>query len=126
MKRKTLERTLFYALLIIFLIGCKDLNHDLLGDYIIEEASIDSISVLRTELIQINSLFLSIDGDCTLPNAYKKNYSPNKWQFKKEKGKYLIIFSHASPFFNDIFQIDSISKHKVKLINKHKILVLSR
>ena len=60
MKRKTLERTLFYALLIIFLIGCKDLNHDLLGDYIIEEASIDSISVLRTELIQINSLFLSI------------------------------------------------------------------
>jgi len=117
---------LLLAFMIVVNLGCNDIEKKILGHWTIEDASLDTISVLQTEVMTMNSLFFSDDNECVLPNAFKNNYPSNKWHLFKNGGKLNIIFSNTSPYFNDTFRLSLINEDKVVLYNSHKHLTLSR
>lgn len=113
------------AFIVLTGLGCDKTKENLQGLWYIQKATINGRDAIYQDFTSRNVSFL-IDGSCVLPNPFRENFVGSKWNFIKVNDRNCIKIIAKTPYFNDIFRIDTLLFEKVILSNDSKYILMKK
>ncbi len=125
MEQNKIERLIhiiFISIVVLTLCCCRTSDRLVIeGAWFIESATLEGENVGYRYFVGNNVGFTS-DGICSFPRPYRVNTGFSSWEFT---GNGIRIISQT-PFFNDIFKIDTLNKHRFVIRNSTKRVLFTR
>ena len=127
MNERKRSKIVFFMTVSIILAGfrCNQTKENLEGLWYIQKATLNERDAIYQEFTSRNISFL-IDGSCVLPNPFRENYTGSKWSNTHINGQNCIKIISKTPYFNDVFYIDTLLPKKVVMKNDSKYILMTK